>query len=71
MHHRHYLTSVTSNNACEAMLISLFWGPSGLNELPEVHYFQIPFHLWVAIFPISGVWQVGWWNLITSVRLIL
>ena len=24
----------------------------------------------MAIFRISGVWQVGWWNLITSVRLI-
>ena len=24
----------------------------------------------MAIFPISGVWQVGWWNSITSVRLI-
>ena len=23
-----------------------------------------------AIFGISGVWHVGWWNLITSVRLI-
>ena len=23
-----------------------------------------------AIFHISGVWHVGWWNLITSVRLI-
>ena len=23
-----------------------------------------------AIFHISGVWRVGWWNLITSVRLI-
>ena len=27
-------------------------------------------NLWVAIFRISGVWRVGWWNLITSVRLI-
>ena len=24
----------------------------------------------MAIFRISGVWHVGWWNLITSVRLI-
>ena len=24
----------------------------------------------MAIFHISGVWKVGWWNLITSVRLI-
>ena len=24
-----------------------------------------------AIFRISGVWHVGWWNFITSVRLIL
>ena len=24
----------------------------------------------MAIFCISGIWHVGWWNLITSVRLI-
>ena len=24
----------------------------------------------MAVFRISGVWHVGWWNLITSVRLI-
>lgn len=39
-----YLASVTGNNACEAMSISLFWAPSGLNELPEVH-FKFPFIL--------------------------
>ena len=27
-------------------------------------------HLRVAVFRISGVWHVGWWNLITSVRLM-
>ena len=28
-------------------------------------------NLWVAIFCISGVWHVGWWNsIITSVHLI-
>ena len=27
-------------------------------------------NLWVAVFRISGVWHVGWWNLITGVRLI-
>ena len=26
--------------------------------------------LWLAIFRISSVWHVGWWNLITRVRLI-
>ena len=27
-------------------------------------------NLWVAVFRISGVWHIKWWNLITSVRLI-
>ena len=27
-------------------------------------------NLWLAIFRISSAWHVGWWNLITSVRLI-
>ena len=31
---RRNLTSVS--NVCEATLISLFWAPNGLNELPEV-----------------------------------
>ena len=27
-------------------------------------------NLWVSVLRISGVWHVGWWNIITSVRLI-
>ena len=27
-------------------------------------------NLWAAVFRISSVWHVGWWNLIVSVRLI-
>ena len=27
-------------------------------------------NLWMAIFRISVVWHFGWWNLITSVRLV-
>ena len=27
-------------------------------------------NLWVAVFRIFDVWDVGWWNLIISVRLI-
>lgn len=55
MRHRHYLTSVTSNNACEAMSISLFWAPSELNELPEVR-FKFPFICGWQSFPflVSG-----------------
>ena len=32
------------------------------------HFFNVKIEKFVAIFHISGVWHVGWWNLITSVH---
>ena len=42
MNHYGNLTSVSS--VCEEAPISLFWAPSGLNELPEMG-FEFPFIL--------------------------
>ena len=39
---RRYLIPVSK--VCEAAPISLFWLPSGLNELPEMR-FEFPFNL--------------------------
>ena len=37
----------------------------------QVTFFKVKNeNLWVAVFRICVVWHVGWWNLITSVRLI-
>ena len=42
-----------------------------LIKVRQVTFFKVKNeNLWVAIFRISGVWRVGWWNFITSVRLI-
>ena len=42
-----------------------------IKRVRQVTFFKVKNeNLWVAIFRISGVWRVGWWNLITSVRLI-
>ena len=32
-----YTNRMLVSNVCKAVLISLFWAPEGLNELPEVH----------------------------------
>ena len=32
------------------------------------HFFNVKIEKFVAVFHISGVWHVGWWNLITSVH---
>ena len=41
-----------------------------IKQVRQVTFFNVKIEKFVAIFPISGVWHVGWWNLITSVRLI-
>ena len=42
-----------------------------IKTVRQVTFFKVKNeNLWVAVFRISGVWHVGWWNLITSVHLI-
>ena len=44
-----------------------------IKKVRQVTFFNVKIEKFVtiqAIFSISGVWRVGWWNLITSVRLI-
>ena len=42
-----------------------------IKTVRQVTFFKVKNeNLWVAVFRISGVWHVGWWNFITSVRLI-
>ena len=51
---RRNLTLVSK--VCEAVLISLFWAPNGLKELPEMR-FEFPFNLigkWTVAFLTTG-----------------
>ena len=54
---------------------SMFANSENKSRLPIVQKSGVKIeNLWVtifeAIFSISGVWHVGWWNLVPSVRLI-